>query len=195
MPLALPESADMIHITQHDTLVLQVLDLDCELRLKAQSVAAKSQVQYKAETFLLSPGELARFSSDSVKLQVLQHRMHQLDLAERDLDRAQRQPAGIIQSIDQPQAVQPAERDLDRPIIDLQPAVPSADRPIIDLPPAVQPAERDLDRVRRQLAGIIDQLVPQAVHPEEGQPEAAAPGREPAVEAPATEMKISENLA
>ena len=125
---ALHEPAGISLFTPQDTLLLQVLDLEYALRLKAQSVAAKSQGQYKAETFLLSPGELARFSSDSVKLQVLQHRMHQLDLAERDLDRTRRQPAGIIESaIDLPQAVQPAERDLDRPII--------------DLPPAVQPAE------------------------------------------------------
>ena len=105
---ALHEPAGISLFTPQDTLLLQVLDLEYALRLKAQSVAAKSQGQYKAETFLLSPGEFARFSSDSVKLQVLQHRMHQLDLAERDLDRAQRQPAGIIQSIDLPQAVQPA---------------------------------------------------------------------------------------
>ena len=85
---AMPEPADISLFTQQDTLLMQVLDLEYALRLKAQSVAAKSQGQYKAETFLLSPGELARFSSDSVKLQVLQHRMHQLDLVERDLDRA-----------------------------------------------------------------------------------------------------------
>ena len=80
------EPAGISLFTPQDTLLLQVLDLEYALRLKAQSVAAKSQGQYKAETFLLSPGEFARFSSDSVKLQVLQHRMHQLDLAERDLD-------------------------------------------------------------------------------------------------------------
>ena len=57
----------MIHITQHDTLVLQVLDLDCELRLISQSVAAKSQGQDKAETILLSQSELAKLSSASAK--------------------------------------------------------------------------------------------------------------------------------
>ena len=103
---ALPEPADKSLFTQQDTLLMQVLDLDYALRLKAQSVAAKSQGQYKAEIFLLSQAELAQFSSASVKLQILQHRMHQLDLAERDLDRARRQTAGII---DLPQAVQPAE--------------------------------------------------------------------------------------
>ena len=44
VPPALPEPANMSHITQQDTLVLQVLDRDCELRLEAQSVAAKSQL-------------------------------------------------------------------------------------------------------------------------------------------------------
>ena len=48
VPPALPEQADMNHTTQQDTLVSQVLRLDIELRLKAQSVAAKSQGQYKA---------------------------------------------------------------------------------------------------------------------------------------------------
>ena len=45
------------------------------------------------------------------------------------------------------------------------------------------------DRARRQPAGIID--VQQAVQPAEGRPKAAASGREQAVGAPATEMKIS----
>ena len=104
----------------------------------------------------MSPAELAQFSSASVKLQILQHRMHQLDLSERDVDRARRQPAGIIESaIDLPQAVQPAERDLHRAW--RQPAG------IIDLPQAVQPAERDLDQALQQPTGIID--LPQAVQP------------------------------
>ena len=112
---ALHEPAGISLFTQQDTLLMQVLDLEYALRLKAQSVAAKSQGQYKAETFLLSPAELAKFSLDSVKLQILLRRMHQLDLAERDLDRAWRQPAEIIESaIDLRPAVQPAERDLDR---------------------------------------------------------------------------------
>ena len=197
---ALPEPANISPITQQDTLVLQVIDLDFELRLRAQSVAEKSLGQYKTETFLLPQAEWARLSSDSAKVVALQCRMRHLDRVERDLDLRQslRQPAGIIDLL---QAVQPAERDLDRTrrqpagIMDLPQAVQPAERDldraqrqpagIMDLPQAVQPAERDLDGApaRRQPAGIID--LPQAKQPAEGQPEAAASGKEPAVGAPA----------
>ena len=51
---ALPELADISLFTLQDTLLMQVLDLEYALLLKALSVAAKSQGQYKAETFLLS---------------------------------------------------------------------------------------------------------------------------------------------
>ena len=98
VPSALPEQADMSHITQQYTLVLQVLDLDCELLLKAQSVAAKSQGQYKAETFLLPQAELAQLSLASAKLVALQGRMKHLDRVERGLDLALRQPAGTMES-------------------------------------------------------------------------------------------------
>ena len=54
--------ADISLLTQQDTLLMQVLDLKYALRLKAQSVAAKSQGQYKAETFLFSQAELAQFT-------------------------------------------------------------------------------------------------------------------------------------
>ena len=47
---ALPEQADIRLFTQQDTLLMQVLDLECSLRLKAQYVAAKSQGQYKADS-------------------------------------------------------------------------------------------------------------------------------------------------
>ena len=57
VPPALPEQADRSNITQQDTLLMQVLELECQLLLKAQSVAAKSQVQYKPETFMLSQAE------------------------------------------------------------------------------------------------------------------------------------------
>ena len=82
--------------------------------------------------------------------------------------------------IDLPQAVQPAERDLD--------LARRQSARIIDLPQAVQPAERELDRARRKPAGIID--LPQAVQPAEVQPQAAASGREPAVGAYATEILL-----
>ena len=51
VPRALPEMADISHITQQDTLVLQVIDPDYQLLLEAQSVAAKSQGHYKAGAF------------------------------------------------------------------------------------------------------------------------------------------------
>ena len=112
---ALPEQANISPIAQQDTLVLQVIDLDFELQLRAQSVAEKSLGQYKAETFqvLLPQAEWARLSSDSAKVVALQCRMRHLDRVERDLDLrlSLRQPAGII---DLMQAVQPAERDLDQ---------------------------------------------------------------------------------
>ena len=44
---ALPEQAGISLFTQQDTLLMQVLDLEYSLRLKAQYVAAKSQGQYK----------------------------------------------------------------------------------------------------------------------------------------------------
>ena len=72
VPPALPEQADRSNITQQDTLLMQVLELEYQLLLKAQSVAAKSQVQYKPETFMLSQAEQAQFSSASAKLLVLQ---------------------------------------------------------------------------------------------------------------------------
>ena len=106
VPPALPEQADMNHTTQQDTLVSQVLRLDIELRLKAQSVAAKSQGQYKAGSSLLPQAEFAQLSSASAKLVALQDRMKLLDRVERDLDLALRQPAGIMGL---QQAVQPAE--------------------------------------------------------------------------------------
>ena len=62
VPPALPEPAYISPIKQQDNLVLQVLDLDCELWLRTQSVAAKSQGQYNAEIFLLPQAELARSS-------------------------------------------------------------------------------------------------------------------------------------
>ena len=159
---ALPEPANISPVTQQDSLVLQVINLEFELRLRAQSVAEKCRGHYKAETFLLPQAELARLSSESAKLVALQCRMRRLDRVEGDLDLrlSLRHSAGIM---DLPQAVQPAERDLDR--ARRQPAR------IMDLPQAVQPAERDLNRARRQPAGIMD--LPQAVQPAEGQPEAA----------------------
>ena len=51
VPPALPETAYISPITQQDTLLLQVLDLDCKLLLRAQSVAVKSLGQYKAKPF------------------------------------------------------------------------------------------------------------------------------------------------
>ena len=50
VPPALPVPADMVVLQPQDTFVfkLQVLDLDCELRLKTKSVVSKSQGQYKA---------------------------------------------------------------------------------------------------------------------------------------------------
>ena len=49
LPPALPGQADISHITQQDTLLMQALELEYALRLKAQSAAAKSQGQHKAE--------------------------------------------------------------------------------------------------------------------------------------------------
>ena len=110
VPPALPKPADISRITQQDTLVLQELRLDCELLLKAQSVAAKPQSQYKAETFLLPQEELAQLNSASAKLVALQGRMKLVDRVERDLDLARRQPAGIMNL---QQAVKPAEGQLE----------------------------------------------------------------------------------
>ena len=45
VPPDLPEQADISHIILSDTLVLQELDVDYQLLLKALSVAAKSQGQ------------------------------------------------------------------------------------------------------------------------------------------------------
>ena len=72
--LPVPEPGDMSHITQQDTVVLRVIDLDYQLLLEFQSVAAKSQGQYKAETYLMSrsQSELAQLNSASAKLVALQ---------------------------------------------------------------------------------------------------------------------------
>ena len=74
-------------------------------------MAAKSQGQRKAETFLLSQAELAQLSSINAKLVDLQCRMEHLDREEtlqRDLDLELRQPA-VITARDLQQPVQPAE--------------------------------------------------------------------------------------
>ena len=43
-----------------DALVLQLIDLEYQIMVKAKSLAFKSQRQYKAETFLMSQAALAQ---------------------------------------------------------------------------------------------------------------------------------------
>ena len=52
----LSELADISQITQHDALVLQLIDMEYQIMIKAQFLVSKSQ----AETFLMSQAALAQ---------------------------------------------------------------------------------------------------------------------------------------